>query len=136
LGGSEFSEEFSSEYDGSPAPAFPAASSYDLDDPMVLSVADRAYIWSIERVELEGSNDSKGDSSEDSLEEEEEDSLDFEEGGNEVDGDGGACGGGSGDGGDGDVEGDNDGKGDDGDGGGDGDGVNAGGKMPPVYIVV
>jgi hypothetical protein len=106
FGGSKFSEEeFSLEYDGFPALASPAASSYDSDDSMGLLVADRAYIQSIERAELEGSNDSEGDFSENSSSSSSEDS---EEGG---DSDGG---------------GDDDGDGDD------GDGDNAGGKMPPT----
>jgi hypothetical protein len=40
---SEYSEEVSSEYDRSPAPASHVASSEDSDDSMGLSVAARAY---------------------------------------------------------------------------------------------
>jgi hypothetical protein len=109
FGGSEFSEEeFSSEYDGSPAPMSPMVLSDDLDDSMGLSVADRAYIQSIECTGLEGSDDSEEDSSENSEE-----------------------GSGSGSGSEGDSgNGNNDGDGGDGEGNDDGD--NADGKMPPT----
>jgi hypothetical protein len=44
FGGSEYSEEeASSEYDRSPAPASPAASSEDSNDSMGLSTVARAY---------------------------------------------------------------------------------------------
>jgi hypothetical protein len=103
----DFSDsEFSSEYDGSPALVFPMASSDDSDDSIKLSVAERAYIRSIDCTGLGGSDDSEG---EDSLEEEEEeDSSESEEG---TDGDG-------------DDEGDDD--------DGDDDGDDAGGKVPPA----
>jgi hypothetical protein len=52
---SEFSEEvFSSEYEGSPDPVSPVASSDDSDDSMGLSAAERAYIRSVERAGLDG----------------------------------------------------------------------------------
>jgi hypothetical protein len=103
--GSEFSEEeLSSEYNGSPPPASPMASSDDSDDSTGLSATKWAYIWSVERVGLGGLDDSEG-----------EDSSDFEEEGS-----------GSGDddnsGGDDDIDGDE----------GDGDDSNAGGKAPPT----
>lgn len=58
FGDSEFFEGvFSSEvYDSSPL-ALPTASSDDSDNSMGLSTAERAYIRSIEREGLEGSND-------------------------------------------------------------------------------
>jgi hypothetical protein len=59
FGSSEYSEEASSEYDRSPAPASLVASSEDLDDAMGLSTATRAYWRSIERVGLGGSDDSE-----------------------------------------------------------------------------
>jgi hypothetical protein len=60
FGDSKFSEEeFSSGYDGSPASTSPAASFNDSDDSMGISVAKRAYIRSIERAGLEGSDDSE-----------------------------------------------------------------------------
>jgi hypothetical protein len=70
----EYSEEVSSKYDQSPAPAAPVASSEDSDDSMGLSIAVRAYWRSIERAELDGSDDLKQASSE-----EVEDSSDSEE---------------------------------------------------------
>jgi hypothetical protein len=53
------SEEVSSEYDRSPVPASPVASSDDSDDSMGLSIAEREYARSIERTGLGGSDDSK-----------------------------------------------------------------------------
>jgi hypothetical protein len=61
---SEYSEEASSEYDRSPAPASPPASSEDSDDSMGLSIAARAYWRSIERVRLGGSDELEEVSSE------------------------------------------------------------------------
>jgi hypothetical protein len=43
FGDSEYSEEASSEYDRSPVPASPVASSEDSDDSMGLSTVSRAY---------------------------------------------------------------------------------------------
>jgi hypothetical protein len=43
FGDPEYSEEASSEYDRSPAPASPVASSEDSDDSMGLSTVVRAY---------------------------------------------------------------------------------------------
>jgi hypothetical protein len=74
FGDSEYSEEVSSEYDRSPAPASPMASSKDSDNSMGLSVASQAYWRSIERARLNGSDDSEEASSE-----EVEDSFDSEE---------------------------------------------------------
>jgi hypothetical protein len=64
FGGSEYSEEVSSEYDQSPALASPMASSEGSDDSMGLSTAPRAYWRSIEHVGLDGSDDSEETSSE------------------------------------------------------------------------
>jgi hypothetical protein len=81
FGGSDYSKEnsveFSSEYDRSPAPASPVASSDDSDDSLGLSAAERAYIHFIERAGLGGSDDS-----------EEEDSEEGGDGSNDDDGDG------------------------------------------------
>lgn len=57
----------------SPPPALSTASSDDSDNSMGLSTTERAYIRSIERAGLEGSNDSKEeDSSEEDSEEEDD----------------------------------------------------------------
>jgi hypothetical protein len=64
FGNSEYSEEASSEYDQSPAPASPVASSEDSDDSMGLSTATRAYWRSIERAGLGGLDESEEVSSE------------------------------------------------------------------------
>jgi hypothetical protein len=57
FGDSEYSEEASSEYDRSPAPASPPVSSKDSNDSMGLSTAARAYWRSIERAGLGGSDE-------------------------------------------------------------------------------
>jgi hypothetical protein len=59
FGDSEYSEEASSEYDRSPAPAYPMVSSEDSNDSMGLSTAVRAYWCSIERARLGGSDESE-----------------------------------------------------------------------------
>jgi hypothetical protein len=64
FGDSEYSEEVSSKYDRSPAPASPMALSEDSDDSMGLSVVARAYWRSIKCAGLSGSDDSKEASSE------------------------------------------------------------------------
>jgi hypothetical protein len=108
FGDSEYSGEVSSKYDRSPILASPVASSEDSNDSMRLSVSERAYARSIERVGLGGSDDSEEASSE-----EVEDSSDSKEGsgcegdGDRDEGDGGSSGGGD--------------NSDDGDGGGDDD---------------
>eukprot|EP00267_Zea_mays_P053227 XP_020406340.1 secreted acidic protein 1A-like [Zea mays] len=103
FGDSEYSEEVSSEYDRSPAPASPVALSEDSNDSMGLSVAAQAYWRSIARTGLGGSNDL-----EEAFSEEVEDSSNFKEWsgskGDDDDEDNG------------DGKGDNGGKGDDGDG--------------------
>jgi hypothetical protein len=75
FGDSEYLEEVSSEYDRSPVPASPVASSDDLDDSMGLSATERAYIRSIEHAGLGGSDDS-----EEAYSKEVEDSSDSMEG--------------------------------------------------------
>ena len=71
FGDSKFSEEnFSSEGDDYLPPALPTLSSDDSNDSMGLSMAERAYMRSVERAGLEGSDDSEvEDSSKDSKEE-------------------------------------------------------------------
>jgi hypothetical protein len=59
FGDSEYSEEASSEYDRSLAPASPTASSEDSDDSMGLSTAARAYWHSIDRIGLGLSDESE-----------------------------------------------------------------------------
>jgi hypothetical protein len=59
FGDSEYSEEVSSEYDRSPAPASPVVSSDDSDDSMGLSAAERVYIQFVECVGLGRSDDSE-----------------------------------------------------------------------------
>jgi hypothetical protein len=108
---SEYSEEeFSSEYEGSPAPASPLASFDDSDDSQGIAAEVWTYIRSIERAELTGSDESEYSS------DEENSSDSSEEGGG-----GGDGGDGDGDGGDGDDSGDG-GEGDGDDKGGSGDG--------------
>eukprot|EP00267_Zea_mays_P028073 XP_008657614.1 spore wall protein 2-like [Zea mays] len=129
FGYSEYSEEASSEYDRSPAPVSPMASSKDLDDSMGLSTAAQAYWRSIERAKLGGSDDLEDVSSKkvDSSDSSEEWSGSEGDGGEDDDDSKGGCGG-DGAGGDGEGDGDDDdGKGDGGDGKddngkGDGDG--------------
>jgi hypothetical protein len=64
FGDLEYSEEASSEYDRSPAPASPVASSEDSDDSMGPSTMARAYWRSIESVGLGESDDLEEVSSE------------------------------------------------------------------------
>jgi hypothetical protein len=144
FGDSEYSKEASSEYDRSPAPASPLASSEDSDDSMGLSAAARAYWSSIERAGLGGSDESgvssdEADSSDSSDEwsgDDDDDEGNDSSSGDDDKGDGGKGdddGGGSDDSnGDGDGGGSDDDK-DDGDGGGgdDSDGK-ASGIMPLV----
>jgi hypothetical protein len=124
FGDSEYSEEASSEYDRSPAPASPVASSEELDDSMGLSTAARAYWRSIERAGLGGSDDSEEVSSEEVDSSEEWNGGDGD--GREDDvsnGDDDAKGGGSGDGEGGDGK---------GDGKGDSKGNGKGGSIMPL----
>jgi hypothetical protein len=83
FGDLEYSEEASSEYDRSPAPVSPVASSEDLDDSMGLSTRAWAYWRSIERAGLGWSDDSK----EVSLEEVDSSDSSEELSGSEGDGD-------------------------------------------------
>jgi hypothetical protein len=101
FGDSEYSEEFSSESEGSPAPVSPPASSDDSDDSQGIAAEVWTYIRAVERSGLEGSDESEYSS-------DEEDSSDSSE--EDSGGDGGD---GGDDGGDGDGGGDS-GRGDDG----------------------
>jgi hypothetical protein len=88
FGDSEYSkEDFSSEYDRSPALASLVVLSNDSDDSMGMSVTERTYIRSIEHVGLDGSDDSEEVSSE-----EVDESSNSEEGsdGDDEEGDGGS----------------------------------------------
>jgi hypothetical protein len=120
----------------------PVASSYDSDDSMGMSTAERSYIWSIKSMGLGGSDDSEEASSE-----EVEDSSDSKEGsasegGDDDDkGDGGSSdvgddsnrgGDGSGDGSGNDDGGKGSNRGGDGYDKGGGDDSNAGGRVPLV----
>jgi hypothetical protein len=95
FGDLEFLEEhFSFEGDNPPLPA-PLSSSFDYSgDSMGLSVAERAYIRSVERAELEGSDDSEEEDSE-GEDSEGEDSKEEDGGGDGNDYEGGDKGGGS-----------------------------------------
>jgi hypothetical protein len=123
FGDSEYSKEASSEYDRSPAPAYPVASSEDSDDSMGLSTAAQAYWRSIERAGLGGSDDSdKVPSKEVYSSDSSEDWSGSEGDGGNDDGSGGDDDGKGGGGGDGEGDDKGDDKGDDGDDKGDGDG--------------
>jgi hypothetical protein len=113
FGDSEYSEEeFSSESEGSPAPASPLASSDDSDDSQGIATEVWTYIRVVERVGLEGSDESEYSS-------DEENSSDSSEEDGGSDGGDGDDDGGDGDGGGGDDKsGDGGGKGGSGDGGG------------------
>jgi hypothetical protein len=97
FGDSEYSEEVSFEYDRSPAPVSPMASSDDSDDSMGLFVAERAYIRSVECGGLDGLDDSEEVSSEEA-----KDSSDSKEG-SDAEGDDSSDGSGKGCGGDGNI---------------------------------
>jgi hypothetical protein len=74
---SEYSEEFSSESEGSPAPVSPPASSDDSDDSQGIAAEVWTYIRAIERSGIEGSDESEYSSDEeDSSDSSEEDSGD------------------------------------------------------------
>jgi hypothetical protein len=118
FGDSEYSEEFSSESEGSPAPIPLRESSDDSDDSQGLAAEVWTYIRAVERSGLEGSDESEYSSDEEDSSEEDgggdgEDDDD-DEGGGGGDGDGSGRGGSSGD--------------KDGDGGSGGDGSNRGGN--------
>jgi hypothetical protein len=55
-----YEEEFSSVFDDSPPSTSPVMSFDDSNDSMGLSVAERAYIWSIEWAELGGRMTQRG----------------------------------------------------------------------------
>jgi hypothetical protein len=129
FGDSEFlKEHFSSEGDDSPLPAPLSSSSDYSDDSLGLLVAERVYIRFVERVGLEGSDDSKEEDSEggDYEDSEEEDGGGGDRRGYEGDSSGN---GGSGGAGGGDDSGYNDG---DESSGGKGDDGCVGGKAPPT----
>jgi hypothetical protein len=85
FGDSEYSEEeFSSEFEGSPAPVSPPASSDDSDDSQGIVAEVWTYIRAVERSGLEGS-----DESEYSSDEEDSDGDGGDGGDDEGDGDGG-----------------------------------------------
>jgi hypothetical protein len=87
FGDSEYSEEeFSSEFEGSPAPVSPPASSDDSDDSQGIVAEVWTYIRAVERSGLEGS-----DESEYSSDEEDGEGDDDDDGSD--DGDGGSRGG-------------------------------------------
>eukprot|EP00267_Zea_mays_P032635 XP_008666173.1 protein qua-1-like [Zea mays] len=116
FGNSEYSEEVSSGYEGSPALASPSTSYDDLNDSQGLSAAVWMYMRVIERAGLEGSDESEVST------DEENSSSSFEERSGEDSDDEGDGSGNDSDGGDG-GEGDDD----DGKGGGGGDGSSGGG---------
>jgi hypothetical protein len=116
FGDSEYSEEFSSESEGSPTPISPPASSDDSDDSQGIAAEVWTYIRAVERSGLAGSDESEYSS------DEEDSSNSYEEGGG---GDGGDDGDGGGDDDDGDDDGDG---GSGGSKGGSGRGSNGGGS--------
>jgi hypothetical protein len=105
FGDSEYSEEkFSSESEGSPAPASPPASSDDSDDSQGLAAEVWTYIRAVERAGLEGSDESEysSDSSEEGDGDDSDDDGSGDGSGDSGEGDGDGSGkGSSGDGGDG-----------------------------------
>jgi hypothetical protein len=99
FGDSEYSEEFSSESEGSPAPIPLRESSDDSDDSQGLAAEVWTYIRVVERSGLEGSDESKYSSDEEDSSEEYgggDGEDDDDEGGGGGDGDGGGRGGSSG----------------------------------------
>jgi hypothetical protein len=101
FGDSEYSEEFSSESEGSPAPIPLRESSDDSDDSQGLAAEVWTYIRAVERSGLEGSDESEysldeEDSDGGSEDEDGDDDDDNDEGGGGGDGDGSGRGGSSG----------------------------------------
>jgi hypothetical protein len=96
FGDSEYSEEFSSESEGSPAPIPLCESSDDSDDSQGLAAEVWTYIRAVERSGLEGSDESEYSSDEEDGGGDGEDDDDDDEGGGGGDGDGGGRGGSSG----------------------------------------
>jgi hypothetical protein len=124
FGDSEYSEEFSSESEGSPSPIPLRESSNDSDDSQGLAAEVWTYIRAVERSGLEGSDESEYSS-------DEEDSSEEDGGGDGEDDDGDDEGGGGGDGdgsGRGGSSGGKDGDGGSSRGGSGGDGSNRGGS--------
>jgi hypothetical protein len=101
FGDSEYSEEeFSSEFEGSPAPVPLRESSDDSDDSQGLAVEVWTYIRAVERSGLEGSDESEYSSDEEDSDSGGEDEDDDDDGGDDDDdGDGDGSGGGRGGGG-------------------------------------
>jgi hypothetical protein len=96
FGDSEYSEEeFSSEFEGSPAPIPLRESSDDSDDSQGLAAEVWTYIRAVERSGLEGSDESEFSSDEEDSDGGEDEDDDDDDGG-DGDGDGGNGGGGSG----------------------------------------
>jgi hypothetical protein len=97
FGDSEYSEEeFSSEFEGSPAPIPLRESSDDSDDSQGLAAEVWTYIRVVERSGLEGSDESEYSSDEEDSDgdsEDEDDDDDDDEGGGDGDGDGSGRGG-------------------------------------------
>jgi hypothetical protein len=99
FGDSEYSEEFSSESEGSPAPIPLRESSDDSDDSQGLAAEVWTYIRAVERSGLEGSDESEYSSDEEDSDgggEDEDGDDDDDEGGGGGDGDGSGRGGSSG----------------------------------------
>jgi hypothetical protein len=105
FGDSEYlEEEFSSESEGSPAPASPPTSSDDSDDSQGIAAEVWTYIRAVERAGLEGSDESEYSSDEDNSSDSSEDGGggDDDRGDGDGGGDSGKSGDGSGKGGSGD----------------------------------
>jgi hypothetical protein len=97
FGDSEYSEEeFSSEFEGSPAPIPLRESSDDSDDSQGLAAEVWTYIRAVERSGLEGSDESGFSSDEEDSDGGEDEDDDDNDDGDDDDGDGGNGGGGSG----------------------------------------
>jgi hypothetical protein len=101
FGDSEYSEEFSSESKGSPAPIPLRESSDDSDDSQGLAAEVWTYIRAVERSGLEGSGESEYSSDEEDSDgggedEDDDDGDDDDDDGGDGDGDGSGRGGGGG----------------------------------------
>jgi hypothetical protein len=83
FGDSEYSEEFSSESEGSPAPISPPASSDDSDDSQGIAAEVWTYIRAVERSRLEGSDESEYSSDEEDSPEEDGEGDDDDNGGDD-----------------------------------------------------
>jgi hypothetical protein len=96
FGDSEYSEEFSSESEGSLAPVFPPALSDDSNDSQGIVAEVWTYIRAVERSGLEGSDESEYSSDEKDSSEEGGEGDDDDDGGDGSDDDGGGSKGGNG----------------------------------------